>query len=360
MNILVSPLNWGIGHATRLCPIIQILSQKHNVILSADGNSYSFLEKEFPELLILKAPSLEIKYSSFRFLMPVKIFLTIPKLMFFYYQNRKWIKKYIKNNKIDVIISDNRFGFFSKKIHSIFITHQLKIAVPNNLKVLEKIVFLINKFNIQKFDECWIPDNYKQISGKLSGDNKLKIPQKRIGVLSRFNKLETKRKVEKFDILVLISGPEPQRSKLEKIIKTSLKKNQYKVLILSGIPTVNNEEKYENITIKNHLSTNDFQTILQQTEIVIARAGYSTIMDLITLNKTAILIPTPGQTEQEYLANYLHNRKVFINVKQNNFHLETAVNQLIANKNELDRNVKKINIDFNLKKFLDKNIIRKN
>ena len=358
MNILISPLNWGIGHATRLSPIIKILNKKHNVILAADGNSYSFLKKEFPKLLLLEAPSLEIKYSTCRFLMPVKILFYIPKLMFFYFRNRNWIKKHIKKHKTDVIISDNRFGFFSRKIYSIFITHQIRIAVPKRLKVFEKIIFWINKYNIQKYDECWIPDNLKQISGELSDAKNIKIKKLRIGILSRFDKRKTDENIEKYDIVVLISGPEPQRSKLEEIIKISLLNIQYKVLILSGIPSFENFEKHKNITIKNHLSTNEFQQVLQNAGIIIARAGYSTIMDLITLNKTAIIIPTPGQTEQEYLANYLHNKNIFIRVEQKKLNIKTAINQFITKKSILEKNVKNLNSDFNLEEFLDNLILK--
>ena len=354
MNILISPLNWGIGHATRLVPIIKILSIKHNITLAADGNSYYFLKKEFPNLKIKKAPSLEIKYSPTRLLMPVKILFSLPKMIIFYFQNRKWIKNYIENYKTDVIISDNRFGFFDKKIHSIFITHQIKIDVPKQLFFVKPLVFWLNKINIQKFDECWIPDNQNKISGKLSDTTKLIIKTNRIGILSRFNEKFKTKNTERYELVCIISGPEPQRTKLEDSIKKSLEKTKYKSLILSGKPEEKKENTQKNITIKNHLETNEFQNILGKADIIIARAGYSTIMDLITLKKTAILIPTPGQTEQEYLANYLHNRKMFINIEQKNINIEKAINSLISQKEKLKKNITKLNSETNLKEFLDK------
>jgi uncharacterized protein (TIGR00661 family) len=354
MNILISPLNWGIGHATRLVPIIKILSKKHNVVLAADGNSYYFLKKEFPNLKIEKAPSLEIKYSPTRFLMPIKILFSLPKMIVFYFQNRKWIKNYIKKHKTDVIISDNRFGFFDKNIHSIFITHQINIAVPKQLLFVKPIVFLLNKINIQKFDECWIPDNQNQISGELSNSVKLKIKSHRIGILSRFDENFETKNTENYKLVCLISGPEPQRTKLEDYIKESLEKTEYKSLILSGKPVEKKDNTENNITIKSHLETDKFQEILKNADIIIARAGYSTIMDLITLKRTAILIPTPGQTEQEYLANYLHNRNMFINIEQQKLDIEKAISNLISQKEKLEQNIIKLNSQTNLKEFLDK------
>ncbi|MBN2892583.1 MAG: hypothetical protein JXL97_12015 [Bacteroidales bacterium] len=353
MNILISPLNWGIGHATRIVPIIKYLKKTHNVTIAADGNSYFFLKKEFPELIIKKAPSLEIHYSPTRFLMPFKILITIPKLLIFYFKNRKWIESYIKKHKTDVIISDNRFGFFSKKVKSIFITHQIRIAMPKNLRIFSNLAFGVNKLNIEKFNECWIPDKNSQLSGKLSDTKKLKIITHEIGILSRFTNNINKEKRAKYDILIIISGPEPQRTIFEKKITESLKKSSYKTLILSGKPQKSDITTQNNITIKSHVSTDAFLEYLTSSKIIIARAGYSTIMDLIALKKTAIIIPTPGQTEQEYLADYLHNKELFIRAKQDNFDVYKSINDLINKKTTLTNNIKNVKTNINLCDFLD-------
>ncbi len=339
MNILISPLNWGIGHATRLVPIIKELKKKHKITLAADGKSFFFLKKEFSDINIIKAPKLKIKYSFFRFFMPVKILLIFPKLISFYFKNQKWIKKHIKNRDIDVIISDNRFGFFSKKIKSIFITHQIYIEAKN--KILKKIIFIVNRLNIQKYNECWIPDDKNlKISGNLSNSAKIKIPCKRIGILSRFNDEKIRNKQKKYNFVVIISGPEPQRSIFQKKIINILTKIDAKTLILTGELSKKHYKKNKNIIIKTHLTTSELQKIIISAEIIIARSGYSTIMDLLKLKKTAILVPTPAQTEQEYLANYLHCKKMFFSVEQNKIDKKT-LNTFKLKQDKLQKNILK-------------------
>ncbi len=355
MNILISPLNWGIGHATRIVPIILRLKTKHNVFVAADGDSFYFLEQELNDYQIIKAPFLKIKYTKNKTLLPFKILFYIPRLFIFYIKNRLFLKKYINKYKINVIISDNRFGFFSKKVKSIFICHQINILMPKNFKIFTKIINKINRFNIEKFDECWIPDNEDNFSGKLSDSYKLKIPVYKSGLLSRFSDAKEISMVEKYEIICIVSGPEPQRSIFESKIKLLLKNTNFKTLILSGKPFSKNFYLEKNITIKNHISTNEFYSLLKHTKIIIARAGYSTIMDLLTIQKTAILVPTPGQTEQEYLAKYLHNKKLFFSIQQNKLFEENFIQFFTENIKTFEENIKKLkNTDLN--SFLEKHI----
>ncbi len=323
MNILISPLNWGIGHATRLVPIIKYLQKKHKIILTADGNSLKFLNTEFPELTILSAPSLNVRYTKNSRFLPLKILSYLPKFIIFYFENYYFVKKIEKSTKIDLIIADNRFGFFSKRTKSVFITHQIKIKARN--KIMQDIIFIINKINIEQFNECWIADNPKKfnLSGELSDCSKIKIPCKKIGILSRFPTKKTSNHTDKYEIIAIISGPEPQRTILQNKITEILLKTNKKSLIISGLLASKKIKKLKNITIVNHLNTSDFQQVILNSEIIISRAGYSSIMDLVTLKKTAILIPTPEQTEQEYLANYLHKNKLFYTVEQNMFNKNT-------------------------------------
>lgn len=326
MNILISPINWGIGHATRISPIIKILSKKHNVVIAADGDAYHFLKQNFPENRIIKAPLLKIHYSRFPFFMPIKILFSIPKLIIFFLRNRIWLKKYLAKNSIDLIISDNRFGFFCEKIKSIIISHQLHIKMPKNLKIFENLIFKINKKNIEKFDEIWIPDDTEiNLSGKLSSTKGIEIPHSFIGILSRFEGKENQAKTENYKIVAIISGPEPQRSLFAKKITSELFNNAEKCIIIEGKPKENYSYEINNITFASHLDSETLEQILFKSEIIITRAGYSSIMDLMKIKKTAILIPTPGQTEQEYLANYLHDNNLFYCVKQSEFCLNDIV-----------------------------------
>lgn len=342
MKILISPLNWGIGHATRIVPIINELKKIHTVIIAADGLAYNFLKCEFENLQILKAPTLTIKYQKKRSLFLLKMSLSIPKLIKHYFENKNWVKKHTEKLKIDVIIADNRFGFFSKKIKSIIITHQLNIIIKN--KILRKIIFLINKINIQKFDECWIPDlkNKKTISGYLSSTKNINIKSTKIGLLSRFPiKNDNKIKL-KYNIVAILSGPEPQRTILEKILIEKLQNYKDNALIIRGLPgKINKDVKKNKLKITNHLSSKQMQEAITQADIVICRAGYSSIMDLIMLGKTALLIPTPGQTEQEYLANHLYLNKLFWKTSQNKFNINHVENYR-KKTHEMHKNIKNL------------------
>lgn len=347
-------MNWGIGHATRLVPLIRLLEKDHKIFLAADGKSYFFLKQEFPQLKILSAPKLETSYTKKASTLALKMFFSIPKLIVFYFQNKKFVKEINSTEKIDLIISDNRFGFFSKKIKSVFITHQIHITTPSYLRIFQKAIFLLNKINIEKFDELWIPDEPKiNIAGDLSSTKRIKIPHHYIGLLSRFEQNKSSNTENNYKVVSIISGPEPQRSFLKEKILSELLKTQLSALILDGKTDENYDYYKENIRIISHLETKQMQNILYNSEIIIARAGYSSIMDLIKINKTAILIPTPGQTEQEYLANYLHNNRLFYYVEQKNFGLK-EIDNFIKIKNQLQINICSIKTNINLEYLLKK------
>ncbi len=353
MNILISPLNWGIGHATRTSAIIKILSKEHNIFIAADGSSYFFLQKEFPNINIQKAPHLKIKYTRQPFLMPLKALFFIPKLLLFYFRNRFWLNKFLRKNNIDLIISDNRFGFFSKKIKSIFITHQIHIKTPKYLKLFEGIIFFINKKNIEKFDELWIADSKKyRIAGDLSSPKGIKIPFYFIGLLSRFsNRSKETEQNNKYQIVAVISGPEPQRKILEQKLLSQFLNSDKKILLIAGKPKENAQLSIKNIQLITHTNSEKLQEMLKNAEIIIVRAGYSTIMDLFKIKRSAILIPTPGQTEQEYLANYLHNNNLFYYVEQKSL-CANKIEDFCSRQNELQKNIETLNTTDYLKNIL--------
>jgi len=336
-TVLICPLDWGLGHATRDTVIINnLLSNNCKTILGGDKAPLFFLRQEFPQLEYIKIPSVKISYHK-KGSMFLKMLLAVPKLLIGIYKEHKLLNKVLSKNKIDVVISDNRFGLWNKKVTSIFITHQIRILMPKGLEFLEKPVYLLNKIFINKYNYCLIPDfeNEGNLSGKLSHDVELPKNTKYIGILSRFdiNKQINQINTQQYDILAIISGPEPQRTIFENILISQLKITKYKCLIIRGKPLSQKKKNINNITFKNHLKTNDLQYFILKTPIIITRSGYSTIMDLVTLKKTAaakpsqkiILVPTPGQTEQEYLANYLKNKKMFYTIPQKKFNLENAI-----------------------------------
>ena len=336
-TVLVCPLDWGLGHAARDVEIINLLLlNKCKVIIGADKAPLFFLRQEFPQLDYIEIPSVKVNYPK-NGSMFFKLLLSVPKLLIGIYKEHKLLKKIFEENEIDVVISDNRFGLWNKKTESVFITHQIRIMMPSGFKFLEKPVYLLNRFFINKYDYCLIPDfeNENNLSGRLSHDVELPKNTIYIGILSRFDikkNLPQTEKVE-FDILAIISGPEPQRSIFENILISKIKNSKYKCLIIRGKPLSKQIINIENIVFKNHLKTDELQNFILTTPIIVSRSGYSTIMDLVRLKKTAtanllqkvILVPTPGQTEQEYLAEYLKNKNMFYTVSQNDFDLVSAI-----------------------------------
>jgi len=340
-KVLVCPLNWGLGHATRDVQIIkELLNVGFDVIIGADAAPLSFLHQQFTELQSVIFPSFQITYPT-NGSMALKMALSVPKILYGIIKEHHHLKKIIKDNCIDIVISDNRYGLWNKKIYSIFITHQSLIKTPFKFKFLEKCLNAVNHWFINKFDTCWIPDfdGEFNISGELSHGNKLPENIKYIGILSRFKSniksdFVLNKETDKYDILVILSGPEPQRSILEEILKEQISATIYKALFVLGKPLESIGYENNNIKFINHLQSSELEKLMLETPVIISRSGYSTIMDLVRLNKSAILIPTPGQTEQEYLAKLMMERKWFYAVSQNDFNLEMAFQKYFAYKPE--------------------------
>ncbi|KJD35319.1 glycosyltransferase [Tamlana sedimentorum] len=315
-RILITPLNWGLGHATRCIPIINaLLNFGFEPIIASDGVALSLLQKEFPELTTLKLPSYKVTYAKKGKYFKLKMLKNSPKLLNAIKAEKKVINSIIDNYNIEGIISDNRLGVRSKKVPSIFITHQLNVLSGNTTWLSTKIHQKI----IKKFDVCWVPDTNGNInlSGKLGHVKSFEIETKYIGPLSRFKKTET---TIKNDVMVLISGPEPQRSLLEEKLLSELKDFKGNVVFVKG--KMEREQVIEtmgHITTYNFMTSNLLEKTINESELVISRSGYTTVMDLAKLNKKAFFIPTPGQFEQEYLAKRLTQLGLVPSCKQEDF-----------------------------------------
>jgi uncharacterized protein (TIGR00661 family) len=318
-NILVAPLNWGLGHATRCIPVIHELEKNgFTPILASDGVALQLLQKEFPHLLALKLPSYEIEYSKKSADFKWKLIMNSPKMIDAIFSEKKIVKKWISEYKLQGIISDNRLGVYSKKIPSVFITHQLNVLSGQTTWISSKL----HQHFIKKFTECWIPDTEKDpnLTGKLGHLKKHKLNLKYLGPLSR---LEKKELPMKYNLTVILSGPEPQRTYLEQKLKTEVLRFAGKVIFIKGVVESEQKiEKDENITYYNFMTTNEIEKVFNESEIVLSRSGYTTVMDLAKLQKKSFFIPTPGQFEQEYLAKRLERNGFVPYAKQDNFKIE--------------------------------------
>lgn len=328
-RILVAPLDWGLGHATRCIPIIrELLEQDCEVWLSGKGAQKVLLKTEFPDLPFLDLPGYRIQYSKTKRGLLWKMIQQGPKLRRAILYEHQWLKQAVKEYNFDAIISDNRYGLYHSAIPSAFITHQLRIKSSAG-KWTEKILQKRNYKYINRFTECWVPDCEEEnnLAGELSHPDKKPVtPLHYIGLLSRFNKQNIAEK--KDHLLIILSGPEPQRSMLENKIIAEISHFNGSAVIVRGLPGSASLIPSTNmIHFYTHLPAKEMNEEMMKAEYIISRSGYSTIMDIISLQKKSILIPTPGQTEQEYLGEYLMKKRMAISLSQKEFSLNKGLSK---------------------------------
>ena len=332
IRILVSPLDWGIGHATRCVTVIRELQQAGaEVVVGTSGRALEFLKGYFTVLEMIAMPGSEISYPSGGN-MAFKMALQAPRIMAGIRKDHLYLRKIIADRKVDAVISDNRFGMHAKDVYSIYITHQLTIKAPKGWGGTETMISSLHRHFIKKYDECWIPDlpGTGNLSGELGHPSPLPQGYFYIGPLSRFAIKSKENKVPadyKYDILFLLSGPEPQRSLFEGLILKELKMHQgLTAVILQGLPgTHEKTDPLPNVTMYSHLKDHEIEELTGNSKFIVCRSGYSTLMDLAALGRSAIVVPTPGQTEQEYLAEYHSGNGSFYSIPQNEFSLELVL-----------------------------------
>ncbi|MEM9920860.1 MAG: glycosyltransferase [Bacteroidota bacterium] len=323
MRVLVAVLNWGLGHATRCMPIINaLLSQGAEVHLASDGRAGRLLCQEFPTLPYYELPAYNIHYKTANMLW--NIGWQMPRIARTVYKEYKVIRRLAAHKRFDLLISDNRFGCRIPGVRNVFMTHQVNIQIP--IRLLEWIVGKFNRAFIQPFDVLWIPDvaALPGLAGRLSHGG---VPSKAVylGPLSRFVPIDCE---PRYDIIAILSGPEPQRSFFEEKILSQAVESDYRMLVVKGQTEL--EEHYfltEKVELVSYLNAKALNEAIARSRLVLSRPGYSTVMDLSVLGKKAILVPTPGQTEQEYLAEELQRAGLFFRMTQADFHLEEAVRQ---------------------------------
>ena len=308
-TVIVAPLNWGLGHATRSIPVIKALLRQHKkVILASDGEALDLLAEAFPSLPIEELPGYKVRYKSDHL---IGIALgNLPNILTAIIKENKVARQLVRKYQPDLIISDSRFGFRHDTIPSVIITHQLHLLSTNPL--LKKGLNTINASLLNRFSEVWIPDNAEhKLSGILSQSNHIK-NQRFIGPLSRLRPGE---RSSQFDLAIILSGPEPARTKLETQLinkyKEKYKGTNQKVCLIRGTKAHAALDPILNWTIIDRANASQVNEVLLSSTQIISRSGYTSIMDYAALGIGAQLIPTPGQSEQEYLAKYLDGKEGF-------------------------------------------------
>jgi len=324
-TILYAVLNWGLGHATRSIPIIKyLIQQNYKLIIASDGEAMYLLQNEFPALIFEEVNAYNAIYSnnssSFNFIMAKQV----PKFMKAINVEHKHCKSLVKKHQVDYIISDNRYGFYHQQIPTALICHQLHLLFEGNT-LIEKIVNKSYQVYLRKFKQLWVPD-FKapnSISGKLSQLNWTNVQF--IGADSRLEKLNIS---NKYKVAAVLSGPEPQRSMLERKIANELANTKGKHLLIRGTKNGDNLDEFENIEVIDFATSKLLNQKIQESEMVICRSGYTSIIDLLKLQKKALLIPTPGQIEQEYLAKNLEHKNWFVIANQEKLNISESLLKL--------------------------------
>ncbi len=307
---MVAPLDWGLGHATRDISIIRaLIANGYEVILAGEGSQANLLQSEFPLLQIVPLAGYHIRYSRSKWGFLFTLLMQVPRVYGVIRAENRWLDKLIDDHNIDLVISDNRFGLHTKKIPCIFITHQLTIKAP--FVWMEKIMQAVNYHFINQFTACWVPDlaGEGNIGGILS--HPLRLPKISVQYISLLSRFQWQSEIKKYDYCILLSGPEPQRSMLEEKILAEAASIKEKILLIRGKPGSKETLTVpDNVEVKNHLPGEELQQVLLQADIIVCRGGYTSVMELLSLKKKMLVIPTPGQTEQEYLAIQLKEKQI--------------------------------------------------
>lgn len=322
-KILVAVLDWGLGHATRSLVLIQALRQRGcTVAVASSGNALLLLRKELPEAQAFELPAYNPVYPQ-NSAMVFKMGSQLPHFIRVINNEQKEIERLAAAHSFDLIISDNRYGAYSNTVKSIFITHQVQVLMPSAFKWMQPAVNYFNRRQISRFTACWVPAPETNPFPELMPPTESYVCY--IGYLSR---LEVMQLPVKYDLMVICSGPEPQRTIFEKLVLKELPKLKGRVLLVRGRPDLQAGDHIDgDVQMVNYLNGHEMSTALAQSRLVLTRPGYSSIMDLGKLGKKAIFVPTPGQTEQEYIGDVLMKEKTALCVQQNSFNLLQAMEQ---------------------------------
>lgn len=321
-RILVAPLDWGLGHSTRCIPIVHALLQRGAVpVIGADKGPLALLRSEFPDLEHVRIPGATIRYSKSRSQL-WSMARQFPEMMRSVRAENALFDRIRRELRLDAVISDQRFGLRTTALPSVLITHQVFPFTPIAQGALRKL----NLRHIARFDRCWIMDEPQApgLAGALSHGIMIPANARYIGTLSRMHTPPISPPAS-FRIVAVISGPEPHRTMLEDILMEQLQGIEGRHLLVCGLPGSTAQEDRGNVLRVPHLNSRDLATAMASAQLVVSRSGYTTLMDLVALGRSALVIPTPGQAEQEYLGMLHAHTGRFVVQQQEQVDLKAAL-----------------------------------
>jgi hypothetical protein len=303
--------------------ISQFIQGGNKVEIACSENQEAFFRNRFPELTLhVNLPNNHIQIESGKGLF-FKLGLRVFEFRSNWKKEKRWLEEHLKTNKYDIIYSDNRYGFYSPNVHSVVLTHQLSLPGPRLLLLLPQLV--LNK-NLRKFSSIEIPDFEKtpRLSGNLS-QTKSSVQASFIGSLSQIKPIQT---TSKKQLLLILSGPEPQRSRFAKDILEETSQLGFP-LVVAGESTV--KSTASNVLQLGYCNAKQLEQLMNESSHIVCRSGYSTLMELAAIGKKALLIPTSGQFEQEYLAKYWAEQFNFPTANEHEISTKDFVNYLNDN-----------------------------
>jgi predicted glycosyltransferase len=323
LNILICPLEWGLGHAARMIPVArELVIRGHNVIIASGEEHLSFLRKELPGLTFIHFPGFNPSYSRH---LPqyLTLLLKVPSLIRHIVKEHRQLDSLIDKHKIDIVISDNRFGLWNRRVRTAYVTHMPRIPFPVPFRFLEPLGITLHRLIIRKYDLCLIPDlpGELNLTGRLTHGFRQTGNTRFTGILSRLSTAAESPAgtTAGGKYLAILSGPEPQRSIFRKYLTEALKTANKQAVILEGKPGREDLSSDTNpVESYSHADAAEIRSMILSASSIITRSGYTTIMELVSLGRSALLVPTPGQTEQEYLAEYMKQKGWFTNLSQKN------------------------------------------
>ena len=323
LRILVAPLDWGLGHTTRCIPVIKaLLKHDAEVIIAGNKIQQKILSVEFPHCKFLFLEGYRVAYSASRKGFLWKMIQQFPRIASEIKRENSWLKEVLIRERIDGVISDNRFGLYTSKKPSVFITHQLRIQTGLG-PLADDIAQRVNYRYVNRFSQVWVPDfrGPQNLAGVLSHPSSM--PAANVAYVGPLTRMSQRYPVnEAGGILFIFSGPEPQRSFFEQKVFAQLRDIKQKVTVIRGKPLEESLPSIADAVIYNHLPGNQMESVMRSAAIIVCRSGYSSVMDINALGLQSILIPTPGQTEQEYLADYLMQNKFAVKGNQDDLNLQ--------------------------------------
>lgn len=307
MKALVAPLDWGLGHATRCAPVVrEFLEKGCDVELAVTRGNAAILREMFPDVRQRLAPSYNIVYPKHGYNMAFWLLKNSAHLRAVMRAEHHYAEEMVERHGYDILVSDNRFAFRSRKAKSVYMTHQCRIAFPKMFRMFEAFGAAWHASVMSRFDEVWVPDipEFPGYAGSLSHVERCPRPLKFVGPLSRFAMLPLTQSTEKdLNIVAVVSGVEPARSRFASRLSSVLPQIPGKHVVILGKPASSLKTwTAGNVTFYNHLPTQEFADVISRAGWVISRGGYSTVMDMAVLGAKCIFVPTPGQYEQVVLA----------------------------------------------------------